>query len=519
MSAQQIPIVSVSVAVPSTSETRAEEQRRQRRTGEVDQSSEYSETAHGSDGEKTGHADYAEGRSLTKNTPDAFLVHKEKRSLLEKTLKDNGVKHKDLQGGDIDQLAEKNLKTLDGKIHEQIAKQGEESTEVKNLKRKYEELASCLEDYRAALSVTEESVAGKSSVGSHALVPPELNLKEKALLKELGQLAGCEMDPESDTASVLAKLNAKASQDLQQLKTKELSLKSEMDELQKKLQKVQDPSSPEGIQIKDQIEKVKKELEVLSNKQKTIQLNFSRAEKISDQILSLRTKRDLNLDFTSSESETPSQAAPIQSASITITNRTPSQVRSSAQVSTSSVLPSLVVPEGQNREEDQIVSGVSTQSVNPPALQTADVNNNTLSIQSTSAQATADARKTDRMINQLIALINRGDGDAITTCLILMSKKSSYAVINMAKESIKALQYYEKQTASLVTRLNSMSPSGNASYSSQLSGINTQINLYSQNRQAIMSFMQSTLSDDEQIKVQTKSVIDKIQRTRERLLQ
>ena len=137
-----------------------------------------------------------------------------------------------------------------------------------------------------------------------------------------------------------------------------------------------------------------------------------------------------------------------------------------------------------------------------------DFSGTTLSIASTGSNVRSEARKTDKALKKLLQAALAGNFEAIKTALIFLDKRASLVTIGMGSQTIKAMQSYEKQMSALSGSIGKLKGS-EPDYNAQLAKINSEMNQYSMNRQAIGNFLRDTMSMKEEISNLTSSFLTK----------
>ncbi len=120
----------------------------------------------------------------------------------------------------------------------------------------------------------------------------------------------------------------------------------------------------------------------------------------------------------------------------------------------------------------------------------------------------SDERKLKGMIDKLIAAISRGDLDAISTALILIGRRSQESLRKVSLTMIKAMKYYEEQQSGLNDELESLTRDMGPTFGADMQAINNKMNMYSSNRQALMSMFRDTKAQVDTIENLTKSILD-----------
>ena len=131
-----------------------------------------------------------------------------------------------------------------------------------------------------------------------------------------------------------------------------------------------------------------------------------------------------------------------------------------------------------------------------------------LETQSQANNLTQQAKKTDRQLKKMLAAVKAGNFEALTACMLLITKKFSNTVLNIGSKTITAMQYYDKQTADLTRQLSSIQGNDTRA-NARLSQVSLQMNSYSSNRSTIMNLLKEAMSAQEEGVSNLKSFLQK----------
>ncbi len=120
----------------------------------------------------------------------------------------------------------------------------------------------------------------------------------------------------------------------------------------------------------------------------------------------------------------------------------------------------------------------------------------------------SEAKKTDQAVKKLLAAALSGNWEAIKSALILLNKKASMLMIGIGAQTIKSMQYYEKQMGVLSKSIGQLD-SKSSDYSGKLAQINSQMNQYSLNRQSISNFLRDAMTMREEMASVLQSINQK----------
>lgn len=137
-----------------------------------------------------------------------------------------------------------------------------------------------------------------------------------------------------------------------------------------------------------------------------------------------------------------------------------------------------------------------------------DFTGTTLSIASTGNTLRSEARKTDKLLKKLLQAVLSGNWEALKMSLIFLDKRASMITLGMGAHTVKAMQSYEKSMSSLSKEMGKLK--GNEpDYNARLAKLNSEMNLYSLNRQAISNFLRDTMTMREEIANLTHSILQR----------
>ena len=416
-------------------------------------------------------------------------------------------------GGDSGKaIDEKTATNLIKKLEEDIAtlhENGDPKQEIGLKEKHLEDLKEALQVYQMAHAegsaeetATTQAVRGK---GEAEEAHTETSAREKELWAGVEKIVGKELTKGKEIEQVRKAFT-------EQMRTKVLALQSTVKELTAKQKELETKLKTATPAEKTTLEKALKEVttQLTQANQKLVQLqkavnDFSTS---ADAILALEASRDLGLTETIVEKKA-GRGPRVQTSSATGERRKPATETSTSQVPTAT-------------QSTQGVSGLKIQSAgegsggdgdvsaNAPMAQTmaSDFSGTTLAIASAGSNIRSEARKTDKVLKKLLQAALSGNFEAIKTALIFLDKRASLVTIGMGAQTIKAMQSYEKQMSALSTNIGKLKGT-EPDYNAKLAKINSEMNQYSMNRQAISNFLRDTMSMKEEISNLTSSFLTK----------
>lgn len=480
-------------------------------------------------------------------TPPRRSLHeglKSAQTTLQGAIKKTGI---ELKVGD--NLVAKAHEALDG-LDEKIAKYVEHGGKKDEL-AKWEiqrddilDALTALEALQADVSETNATVQSaslsESATGTGAETGTEtLEPLWNALDKDLNTIGVVVDKSETDIELVKNKVTALFSKTLAAFKEKEQTLTAKSRDLEAQLKDESNPADKKRIET--ELKAVKVELDQVLRDKKNLQISFLN---VNESLMKYEAASDLGIV---PEPKTETRTASMQSASAPAAPATTSKKTSktSSTVTTSSAGGSTAA--GQTAQTFGAGGGVSlntasagggggapsvsaslggqddvsgagllsteseapTGSTNIATVSAmSDMTGTTLAIASTSNALRSETRKTEDAIKKLLRAAMSGNYEAIKTCLILLDKKSSQTVISMGTSTIKAMQSYETQMGELSKSMEKLSTQ-DPSYNAKLAKINSDMNMYSMNRQAISNFLRDTMSMREEVGNLTHGVLTK----------
>jgi len=108
----------------------------------------------------------------------------------------------------------------------------------------------------------------------------------------------------------------------------------------------------------------------------------------------------------------------------------------------------------------------------------------------------------------LMHSIASGNIDAISTALIMIARQGKESLRRTALSAIGALQAYERQQSQVTDMMQNLNAEGNKNYASQLQSLSSRMNMYSSNRQMIVSLLRDVKSMSDELENMSKSYQD-----------
>jgi hypothetical protein len=474
-------------------------------------------------------SEHAEVKAPTGNKGHHAL--KTARHGLEKALKKAGA---DVKPDDnLVEKARATLDDLDAKITTALEKG---SRDLPELERRRDRLIEALGVFDAVQAETAAETLGTQSVqgteesagtGETATEPqPE---EVAALWNDLDaefKTLGLEVTGKHDVELVKNQATALFSKNLETLKAKEAELKERFEGLKEQLKTAASPADKKRIEA--EIKALEAEFKALQVQKTNLQVAYL---KVNETIAHFQAAKDLGLEYevktkkietkkaetkpTPRSARTASAPSAGAGAGGGVTLNTASATGSSytqgTQGAGGGVTLGTASAESASAEGGPVEDGGAPVTGSTNVLHTSALNDfsgTTLAIASTSNALRSDARRTDEAIKKLLRAAASGNYEAIKTALILLDKRASQIVIGMGSATIKAMQHYEKQMGALSKSLDSLKAT-DASYNAKLAQVNSQMNIYSMNRQAIANFLQTCMTSREEIGNTTKGFIGK----------
>ncbi len=438
--------------------------------------------------------------------------------------------------GKLVELADGRIALLGERILEMESEGGGEE-EIQNLRRVRSELIQARDNYLATTQSTETS---------GALVPPTTvqstsvgtQTGEETLWRQLDSefsSLGIETGGR-DVEEVQGKLARFARTEGKALKARETEIKTEITRLTERLKTA---SGPEKTEIENQLKVLKEELSAVGQRIQALKSSVADAGATIDNIIRLKAAKDLGIETEEPAVRTASRSQERRSATTTRTASARNATSPASQGSGAGVVTTASALSGGSEQSalssaagggggggvigtasaggDTNVgetasfetAGASSQMV--ATLAANDFSGTTLAIASVGQNMRSEARRTDKLIKKLLRAALAGNWEAVKTALILLDKRASMITIGMGAQTIKAMQNYEKQMSTLSRSLGQLK-GDEPDYNARLAGVNSQMNLYSMNRQAIANFLRDTLTMREEIANLTQSVLQADQR-------
>ncbi len=478
----------------------------------------------------------------------AHALMKGSRDRLENALKKAGVelKHND----NFIEKAQTALDGLDAKITACLENGSKGLAQFEHLR---DEIIESLAVYEASLQaeVAVETIGTQSAVSETGEsagtdgAASEPNPEEiAALWNDLDnefKTIGLDVEGKNDVELVKNQATAQFSKALEAVKVKETELKASLTALQEQLKTAASPADKKRIET--EIKTLEADLKAVLVQQQNLKVSYLT---INEAVMRFLAAQDLGIEFdknkkvetrstvqtssakktdsatggaTPRSGQTSSGAGAGAGGGVTLNTASAGGTSYTQGASFGGGQPE-VAPSGPGNPGTggELLGTASAEAAGAPItgntniLQTSAMNDfsgTTVAIAATGNALKSDARRTDEAIKKLLRAVQSGNFEAITTALILLDKRASQIVIGMGGATIKAMQHYEKQMGALSKSLDSLK-TDDASYNAKLAQVNSQMNIYSMNRQAISSFLQQTLSSREEIGNNTKGWISKV---------
>lgn len=401
-------------------------------------------------------------------------------------------------GEKLEEHASQVLEKVEDKIAEMKA-QGKEGPQLDRLEKIQMRLLESFTKYQGAFlsangieQAPRENVVSEPDFVKSSAESPEETALWSQLSKELG-VFGIKV-AHKNIEIVQSDLLKAGKEGLSALKTRETALKEEETAAKDSLKQATTPD--EKQKAEKRLQEVQAELSTLVQKKLELQKSFTRAEGLSDKIVQMQTKRELGVEQ--------------EEISRPVVEKTP-EAQQAPQRSEGSVVRIQSAQERARPSTDSLHTASESNSSESAFVSTPDYSGTMLSIASSGSRLREDARKTDKQIEQLLRAALSGNWEAVKTALILLDKRASQVMVGMGALTVKSMRSYEKYMAGLSAELQRLT--GNeADYNAQLASINSEMNMYSMNRQAISNFLRDTMSMAETIQNLTKGVLDSDQR-------
>lgn len=509
MSTQNIPIVGVSVGQASRVSTRDMEKEEERKQRIVSQRLEIAQDSF-ENLEQTGKMSAA-AEGLPPKAGKQQGAHsslKEARSRLLKVIKETGkkIQSKDVEGEKLSAMAEQMIEKTEEDIVS-LRQKGRGGSDLARLESMRDELYSARDAYHAALSDATSSTASLEEASvSQASPQAQMSTGEKNLWDEAKNLLEVDEIQEKDVEKLQKLVSAKLGKDMKDLKAQEKDLTTEAKSISEELKTA---SLDQKDKLQKDLEKVQKSLGEVMAKQKALSQKSQQAHGLVDKLVALQTKKDLGIEDISviqpgvgekiKEDQSPDAGKNLRTTTAALSIKSASDTSAPRAESTHTAGAMLRV-ESQHESTDHSTSLLTVAN---------DVSGTTLAIASTGDTLRSNAKKTDKILKQLLQAALSGNWEAIKTALILLDKRASQITIGMGAQTIKAMQFYEKQMNALSDTLGKIKQQGNPEFQSKLAQINSQMNIYSMNRQAIANFLRDTLTMREEVANLTHSVLQK----------
>jgi len=406
-------------------------------------------------------------------------------------------------GKNLEERATARLTTLDQKIAD--LEGGGKSQEAAHLQKIQADLFSALQDYRAAhFSETEPVNPPVAAVGESAdsgTVWTQLRQEFKTL--------GIDTEGE-DIESLQAKFVQKVRGDVEDLKTQKSALTDRVQELQQKI-KIASPEEKKALEA--QLTQLKEQLNLVAQKTQGLQHSLSTIGALIDNALRLQIASDLGIQDprkdrrkilkadSKGEKKQSSGNGIVKAQSAGKSTPHPGPLPQGERGSD----PSLLKISSPSMGEDQ-GGGEGVDSAGVVGLASNDFSGTTLSIQAVGSNLKQQSKETDKLIKKLLQAAVAGNWDSVKDALIFLDKRANQIIAGIGAQTIKAMQSYEKQMSQLSGTLGKLKGT-EPDYNAKLAKINSDMNMYSMNRQAITNFLRDTMTMREEIGNLTHSVL------------
>jgi len=544
MATNQVAPVNVTVSTLTSSDIEKDAREQDKRAGKRGGVDAGVDTVSVKTSGAAGTATAGEAKPPVKGTRHQSL--KQARTNLETVLKNAGAEVKVTSNESLIEKAHTTLDSLDQKITNFLEKGGKEG-ELAQWEKQREEILDSLSAFEVLqadagdaghevqTTSQTEGTQTQTDTGGEDFQPLWNSLE-----KELKTIGLDVRKGESDVELVQNKVTAQFSKELAKFKEKEIELTTRRGELETQLKETANPADKKRIET--ELKAVKAELETVLKDKQNLQISFL---KIHESLMNYQAASDLGLAPKAS-SKVETRSAHVQSASAPAAASKKGGTVSTSSATSGNSPTSYSGPTGAgggttigtasatggSAPQAGAGSGVSASggSGGAAALTTAsadeggvavsgdtnvvgtnamnDFSGTTLAIASTSNNLKRETRRTEEAIKKLLRAALAGNYEAIKTALIMLDKKASQTVISMGASTIKAMQNYEKQMGQLSKSMEKLSTK-DASYNAKLAQINSQMNMYSMNRQAIANFLRDTMNMREEIGNLTHGVISK----------
>ncbi|QQR79699.1 MAG: hypothetical protein IPJ69_10140 [Deltaproteobacteria bacterium] len=451
-----------------------------------------------------------------KEESDSFSRMKKAAENLQDKLKNQGVDQTQLNQNSLEVITKKQLDEVMSKMNQ--AQQEGKQQEIKDLERNYAELKSALSDYQTSFETLNTEAASKSQntiKSSVALV--DTAAEEQALLKEFHETTGVEIKSGYDIEAVRGEAFQKFKSQSLELTQKKNAIENEIKELKKPSETIDKTKAASFIKTKEtELSQIKTQLQDVQNR-------AVRFDAIADKIVFLKAKQDLmTTDRDERLTAASEKATALKTSSVekTSSSRSPSS-KSTSGGQTLNVASASGGRRGGDRLE-QVDLRVQDTGEREESLETQDdsvelsaptqeniatmlgAQSTFLAVQSTTTTLNQQSRKTDNEIKKLIRAIQSGNYEALSTAMIMIDKRATQSILNMGLQTIKAMDYYDKQTAQLSKSVGTITGNDTGS-SARLQQANIRMSQYSSGRASITSFLRDTMTAKEEITSATRA--------------
>lgn len=516
---QNIPIVGVDVNVELISKKIKEhEKKEENRTVRKEAPVRDSVSIQRKKGVVASGAEVKGPEEVEKKEQDRFETLKEAKGKLTTLVREEGRKVTPEEAETrLAEVAEETIGDLKLKITE-LKGDGKKGLQVASLERRVAKLEKALDDYRTEREASfaeapVEMIGTAETPAETTLRTPEPKTPEKTpvlgtnSVGEAEEIAWQKLErfgfaDKTRDFEVVEKRFAIATKN-------EAFLKREIKFLEKEIEKAKETFQTAKVkELEVSLASTKQKLVVLQKGLQEGRFAFHTIERQAVvRELGVEEKKEIQ------ESLRPGQTVGTQSAGAPRSERQAVSGQSAATVTTASAGgPSAV--SHQPSATVHTASATDTTSEFVPSNQTVataaanDFSGTTLAIASTGGNLRAEAKKTDKIIKKLLDAALSGNWDAVKLALIFLDKRASTVVIGLGAQTIKAMQYYEKTMSALSKELGKLK--GNeADYNAKLAKINSEMNLYSLNRQAIANFLRDGMTMREEVGNVTTSLLQK----------
>ena len=424
----------------------------------------------------------------------------------------------------LETLAKKQMSELMTKMEEARAAGNRE--QVQDLEKRYLALQDAVSDYQVSFEkLNMEAVQKAATVEGKTIAEP--TNEETSLVKNFEEVTGIEVkegvDIESLRQEAFQKLKAEASELTQQKNV----LEKDINGLKKSsLEAANDKRLPADV-----LKSKEENLAQLKIRLQENRVQMGKVDDLADKIVFLKAKRDLMVDKDTKLTSAAEKSSEVRTSSVERkTSSGGSRRASSSSSGSGATLETSSMTGGGRRGGDRLeqvdlrvqdtgeregyveTSDADEFAQNGPSNDEVATMLGTQSVfletQSQANNLTQQAKKTDRQLKKMLAAVKAGNFEALTACMLLITKKFSNTVLNIGSKTITAMQYYDKQTADLTKQLSTIQGNDTRA-NARLSQVSLQMNSYSSNRSTIMNLLKEAMSAQEEGVSNLKSFLQK----------